>query len=149
MTQHQDKKDGDCALYVPCSQVQLARVVVRVLVLVDVIYVIIVVLIVHVDVVHAVDTVFVAIFCSWRCTLYMEGLRNGLSQNGFLDTSSHLQKNAEFGDVLCRHQRLMWSNAGMFSFWKKEIPRRILDQRVFARYAVILVTTTAAKWTHS
>ena len=22
------------------------------------------------DVVHAVDTVFVAIFCSWRCTLY-------------------------------------------------------------------------------
>ena len=27
----------DCALYVPCSQVQLARVVVRVLVLVDVV----------------------------------------------------------------------------------------------------------------
>ena len=92
MTQHQDKKDGDCALYVPCSQVQLARVVVRVLVLVDVICVMIVVLVAHVDVVHAVDTVFVAIFCSWRCTLYMEGLRNGLSQNGFLHTSSYLQK---------------------------------------------------------
>ena len=28
------------------------------------------VLIARVDVVHAVDTVFVAIFCSWRCTLY-------------------------------------------------------------------------------
>ena len=64
------KKDGDCALYVPCSQVQLARVVVCVLVLVDVVCVMIVVLIAHVDVVHAVDTVFVAIFCSGRCTLY-------------------------------------------------------------------------------
>ena len=42
----------------PCSQVQLARVVVRVLVLVDVICVMLVVLIAHVDVVHAVDTVF-------------------------------------------------------------------------------------------
>ena len=31
------KKDGDCALYVPCSQVQLARVGVRVIVLVDVV----------------------------------------------------------------------------------------------------------------
>ena len=63
------KKVGDCALYVPCSQVQLARVVVCVLVLVDVVCVMIVVLIAHVDVVHAVDTVFVAIFCSGRCTL--------------------------------------------------------------------------------
>ena len=51
-------QDGDCALYVPCSQVQLARVVVCVLVLVDVVCVMIVVLIAHVDVVHAVDTVF-------------------------------------------------------------------------------------------
>ena len=50
------------ALYVPCSQVQLARVNVRVLVLVDVVCVMLVVLIAHVDVVHAVDTVFVAIF---------------------------------------------------------------------------------------
>ena len=70
MTQHQDKKDGDCALYVPCSQVQFARVVVRVLVLVDVVCVMIVVLIAPVDVVRAVDTVFVAIFCTGRCTLY-------------------------------------------------------------------------------
>ena len=46
----------------PCSQVQLARVVVCVIVLVDVVCVMIVVLIAHVDVVHAVDTVFVAIF---------------------------------------------------------------------------------------
>ena len=66
---HQNKKDGDCALYVPCSQVQLARVVVRVLVLVDVVCVMLV-LIAHVDVVHAVDTVFVAIFYNWRCILY-------------------------------------------------------------------------------
>ena len=54
-----------------CSQVQLARVVVCVLVLVYVVCVMIVVLIAHVDVVHAVDTVFVAIFHSWRCTLYI------------------------------------------------------------------------------
>ena len=38
----------DYALYVPCSQVQLARVVVRVLVLVDVICVMLVVLFAHV-----------------------------------------------------------------------------------------------------
>ena len=56
------KTDGDCALYVPCSQVQLARVVVCVLVLVDVVCVMIVVLIARVDDVHAVDTVLVAIF---------------------------------------------------------------------------------------
>ena len=46
----------------PCSLVvQLARVGVRVLVLVDVVCVMLVVLIAHVDVVHAVDTVFAAI----------------------------------------------------------------------------------------
>ena len=54
----------------PCSQVQLARVVVCVLVLVDVVCVMIVVLIARVDVVHAVGTVlvaiFVVIFCNWR-----------------------------------------------------------------------------------
>ena len=58
----------------PCSQVQLARVVVCVRVLVDVVCVMIVVLIARIDVVHAVGTVlvaiFVAMFCSWRCTLY-------------------------------------------------------------------------------
>ena len=41
----------DCALYVPCSHVQLARVVVCVVKLVDVICVMLVVLIAHVDVV--------------------------------------------------------------------------------------------------
>ena len=46
----------------PCSLVvQLARVGVRVI-LVDVVCVMLVVLIAHVDVVHAVDTVFVASF---------------------------------------------------------------------------------------
>ena len=46
----------------PCSQVQqLARVGVRVI-LVDVVCVMLVVLIAHVNVVHAVDTVFEAIF---------------------------------------------------------------------------------------
>ena len=64
MTRHH-KKDEDCALYVPCSQVQLARVGVCVIVLVDVICVIVMlVLIARVDVVHAVDTVFVTIFRS-------------------------------------------------------------------------------------
>ena len=43
MTQLQEVYNEDCALYVLCSQVQLARVVVRVLVLVDVICVILVV----------------------------------------------------------------------------------------------------------
>ena len=46
------KTEGDCALHVPCSLVQLARVVVCVLVLVDVICVMIVVLIARVDVVQ-------------------------------------------------------------------------------------------------
>ena len=64
---HQGRRNS--ALHVPCSQVQLARVVVRVLVLVDVVRVMLV-LIAHFDVVRAVDTVFVAIFCSGRCTLY-------------------------------------------------------------------------------
>ena len=58
----------------PCSPVQLARVVVCVRVLGDVVCVMIVVLIARVDVVHAVGTVlvaiFVVIFCNWRCTLY-------------------------------------------------------------------------------
>ena len=48
-----------------CSQVQLARVGVRVLVFVDVVCVMVVVLIARVDVVHAVDSVFVAIFRSY------------------------------------------------------------------------------------
>ena len=56
MTRHQEVYDEDYALYVPCLRVQLARVVVRVLVLVDVVCVMLVVLIAH-DVVHAVDTV--------------------------------------------------------------------------------------------
>ena len=56
------KTDVDCAVHVPCSLVQLARVVICVFVLVDVLCVMIVVLIAHVDVVHAVGTVFVAIF---------------------------------------------------------------------------------------
>ena len=43
------RQDGDCALYVPCSRVQLARVGVRVIVLVDVVCVMIVVLIAHVE----------------------------------------------------------------------------------------------------
>ena len=57
----------------PCSLVQLARVVVCVRVLVDVIGVMIVVLIGRhtVDVVGAVlVAIFVVIFCNWRCTLY-------------------------------------------------------------------------------
>ena len=65
MTRHQEVYNEDYALYVPCSRVQLARVNVRVLVLVDVVCVIVMlVLIARVDVVHAVDTVFVAIFRS-------------------------------------------------------------------------------------
>ena len=64
MTQHQDKKDGDCALYVPCSQVQLARIVVCVLVLVDVVCVMLVVFIARVEI-HAVSTQFSKpFFCS-------------------------------------------------------------------------------------
>ena len=55
VTEHQDKKDGDCALYVPCSLVQLARVVVVRVILVDVVCVMLVLTghdIVHVDVVQ-------------------------------------------------------------------------------------------------
>ena len=64
------KTDGDCALYVPCSLVQLARVVVCVLVLVDVVCVMIVVLIAHHAVSAVLVAIFVVIFCNWRCTLY-------------------------------------------------------------------------------
>ena len=82
MTRHQEVYNEDCALNVLCSQVQLARVVVRVI-LVDVVNVMLV-LIAHVDVVHAVDTVFVAIFCSWRCTLYKKRLPETVSWCGCL-----------------------------------------------------------------
>ena len=57
----------------PCSLVQLARVVVCVRVLVDVLCVMVVVLIGRhtVSVVGAVlVAIFVVIFCNWRCTLY-------------------------------------------------------------------------------
>ena len=57
MTQDQEVYNEDYALYVPCSQVQLARVIVHVLVLVDVICVMLVVLIARVDI-HAVSTQF-------------------------------------------------------------------------------------------
>ena len=50
VTQHQEVYNEDCALHVPCSQVQLSRVVVRVLVLVDVVCVMLVVLIARVDI---------------------------------------------------------------------------------------------------
>ena len=69
VTRHQEVYNEDCALYVLCSQVQLARVGVRVLVLVDVVCVMLV-LIARVDNSCCKYTVFVAIFCSWRCTLY-------------------------------------------------------------------------------
>ena len=73
----------------------LRAFVVCVVKLVDVICVMIVVLIAHVDVVRAVDTVFVAIFvaifCTWRCTLYRpkdSALRNFVSMSaGFSDVS--------------------------------------------------------------
>ena len=64
------KTDGDCALYVPCSLVQLERVVVCVRVLVDVLCVMIVVLIGHYAVGAVLVAIFVVIFCNWRCTLY-------------------------------------------------------------------------------
>ena len=50
VTQHQEVYNEDCALYVPWSQVQLARVGVRVIVLVDVVCVMLVVLIAHVGI---------------------------------------------------------------------------------------------------
>ena len=68
MTRHQERRRLRALRAV--LTVQLARVVVCVLVLVDVGCVMIVVLIAHVDI-RAVDTVFVAIFCSGRCTLYI------------------------------------------------------------------------------
>ena len=58
------------ALYVPCSQVQLARVDVCVRVLIDVVCVIIVILIAHHAVGAVLVAIFVVIFCNWRCTLY-------------------------------------------------------------------------------
>ena len=64
------KTDGDCALYVPCSLVQLAHVVVCVIVLVDVVCVMLVVLIAHHAVRAVLVAIFVLIFCNWRCTLY-------------------------------------------------------------------------------
>ena len=60
VTRHQEVYNEDCALYVLCSQVQLARVVVRVLVLVDVICVMLI-LIARVEiyvVIHAVEKQF-------------------------------------------------------------------------------------------
>ena len=54
---------------------QLARVVVVRVILVDVVCVMLVVLIGHVDVravyVQFFVAIFVVIFCNWRCTLYM------------------------------------------------------------------------------
>ena len=50
VTRHQEVYNEDCAFYVPCSQVQFASVVVRVLVPVDVVCVMIVALIAHVDI---------------------------------------------------------------------------------------------------
>ena len=57
MTQTSRCDNEDYALSVQCSQVQLARVGVRVLVLVDVVCVMLVVLIARVDI-HAVSTQF-------------------------------------------------------------------------------------------
>ena len=63
MTRHQEVYNEDCALYVLCSQVQLARVVVRVLVLVDVICVMLI-LIARVEI-HVVYVQFsYPFFCS-------------------------------------------------------------------------------------
>ena len=75
------KTDEDCALYVPCSLVQLARVVVCVLVLVDVICVMVVVLIARHTVGAVLVAIFVVIFCNWRCTLYT---RNNPGKTFFL-----------------------------------------------------------------
>ena len=60
------RKDGDCALYVLCSQVQLARVVVHVIVLVDVVCVMHV-LIARVE----LHVVFAAIFCSVFVAIFL------------------------------------------------------------------------------
>ena len=57
----------------PCSLVQLARVVVVRVILVDVVYVMSVVLIGRhtVDAIGAVIVaIFAVIFCNWRCTLH-------------------------------------------------------------------------------
>ena len=52
----------------PCSHVQLARVVIVRVILADVVCVMLVVLVDHVDVVRAVGTVFVAIFVAMFCS---------------------------------------------------------------------------------
>ena len=70
MTHHQDGRRLDSALYVLCSLVQLARVVVCVRVLVDVLGVMVVVLIGRHTVGTILVAIFVLIFCNWRCTLY-------------------------------------------------------------------------------
>ena len=57
VTRHREVYNEEYALYVLCSHVQLARVGVRVLVLVDVVCVMLVVLIARVDI-HAVSTQF-------------------------------------------------------------------------------------------
>ena len=65
--------NGDCALYLPCSLVQIARVVIVRVILVDVLGVMIVVLMGHDEVLVNVViyvAIFVVIFCNWRCTLY-------------------------------------------------------------------------------
>ena len=54
----------------PCSLVQLARVVVCVRVLVDVLCVMVDVLIAHYTVGVVLVAIFVVIFFNWRCTLY-------------------------------------------------------------------------------
>ena len=73
MTHHQqEERRLNSALYVPCSLVQLARVVVVRVILVDVGVMVVVLIGRHtVDVVGAVHVaIFIVIFCIWRCTLY-------------------------------------------------------------------------------
>ena len=65
MTRHQEVYNEDCALHVPSSLVQLERVVVCVVKLVDVICVMIVVLLIaHVDVVAVYVQFSYPFFCS-------------------------------------------------------------------------------------
>ena len=69
-TSSEQERRLNSALYVPCSLVQLARVVVCVRVLVDVLCVMIVVLIGRHTVGAVLVAIFVVIFFIWRCTLY-------------------------------------------------------------------------------
>ena len=69
-TSSEQERRLDSALYVPCSLMQLARVVVCVLVLVGVLGVMIVVLIGHRKYCTIHVAIFVVIFCNWRCSLY-------------------------------------------------------------------------------